>query len=342
MKDRLRELATRGLNAVWYGSSPIRWLAWPAHLVFRALVAVRRLAYRHRALESVDAGVPVVVVGNLTVGGTGKTPLTIWLARQLRARGMRVGIICSGYAGQATQWPQLVTPQSDAALVGDEASLLARRTGCPVAAGRDRVAAARLLTSRGSLDVILCDDGLQHYRLRRMFEIAVIDGTRGLGNGLCLPAGPLREPQSRLKSVDAIVVNQGDFGHAGVLRAAVEPTGLIELATGARHRLEEFAGRQVHAVAAIGNPARFFDLLERADLEVEAHPRPDHAVPGSDDLRFDDGAPVMITEKDAVKCGHLGQGNVYVVMTELRFATGDDERLLGMLLRMLDSRVANL
>jgi tetraacyldisaccharide 4'-kinase len=341
MEDRLREPATRTLNAIWYGGNPLAWLLWPLQLVFRGLVAVRRTAYGRRWFESVDLGVPVIVIGNLTVGGTGKTPLTIWLADRLGARGLRVGIICSGYGGAAETWPQTVTEASTAAVVGDEARLLFKRTGGPVVAGRDRVAAGRMLQDLGPVDVVLCDDGLQHYRLRRTIELAVVDGTRGLGNGLCLPAGPLREPASRLATVDAIVVNEGSYGHAGVLRTALEAIAVVELRTGARTALAGFANLSVHAVAAIGNPARFFDLLERAGLDVEPHPHADHAALTVDDITFTDDAPVLITEKDAVKCEHLDVANVFSVVTELKFAPGDEERLLGILLRLLESGVNN-
>lgn len=337
MKQRLRDAVTRGLNSLWYGRSPLYWLLWPLAIVVRGLVGIRRLAYRKGWIESIDVGVPVVVIGNLTAGGTGKTPLTLWLAGKLFARGYRVGIVCSGYGGTAEKWPQPVANFSDAAVVGDEAMLLVRHAGCPVVAGPDRAAAAELLLRPGALDVILADDGLQHYRLRRAVEIAVVDGTRGLGNGHCLPAGPLREPASRLRDVDAVIVNQGDWGHAGVLRTGVRAVRVVELATGAEKPLADFAAaRHVHAVAAIGNPDRFFDLLESAGLRVEPHAHADHARLTATDLSFNDAAPVLITEKDAVKLSGELPANVWTVVTELEFAAGDDERLLRILVRLLD------
>jgi tetraacyldisaccharide 4'-kinase len=339
--DRLRDLAARSLNALWYTRNPLRWLLWPAAASFRALVAVRRRAYRSGWLESIDVGVPVIVVGNLTVGGTGKTPLTIWLAERLAEHGRRVGIVCSGYGGTSESWPVSVVSSSDALEVGDEAKLLARRAGCRVVAGPDRVAAARFLLRSGPLDIILSDDGLQHYRLRRAIEIAVVDGRRGLGNGLCLPAGPLREPASRLREVDAIVVNDGDFGHAGVARAKLEPLRVEALGSGLTQSLDDFAGQTVHAVAAIGNPDRFFDLLEAARLDVEPHALADHARLATEDLSFGDDAPVLITEKDAVKCEGLEVGNVWSVVTELKFASSDGERLIAALERLLEAEVAN-
>ena len=336
--NQWRDHAARRLNVLWYSDSALRWLLWPVALLFQLLVALRRMAYARGLLPSQSVGVPVVVVGNITVGGTGKTPLTIWLARRLTERGYRVGIVCRGYQGAAESWPQLVDTTTDAILVGDEARLLVDRTGCPVAAGPNRVTAARALLGAGKVDVILVDDGLQHYRLQRDFEIAVIDGTRGLGNGLCLPAGPLREPPSRLREVDAIVVNQGEFGHGGVLRAEVRAVRVASLLDGSERPLSAFAGQRVHAVAAIGNPARFFDLLEDAGLDVIPHAHADHAVLTDTDLSFRDDVPVLLTEKDAVKCSQLRQDKLWKVEADLEFLQGDDERLLRTLVRTLDQR----
>jgi tetraacyldisaccharide 4'-kinase len=341
MASTLRDTATRGLNAVWYCRSLVIRLLWPVHVVMLGLIAARRWLYARRWRESSDVGRPVVIIGNLTVGGTGKTPLTIWLAGRLTAQGFRVGIVCSGYGGRAEQWPQAVSANSDAGLVGDEALLLARRTGCRVAAGRDRVAAARALLAAGPLDLILSDDGLQHYRLRRAIEIVVVDGTRGLGNRMCLPAGPLREPVSRLDSVAAVVVNEGDLPQPGAIRVRTEALRVVELATGAECALAAFAGQRVHAVAAIGNPARFFALLGRAGIEVEPHPHADHARLAAEDLDFRDGAPVLITEKDAVKCDGLDVPAVFYVVSGVEFAAGDEDRLFGMVLGGLQSGVGN-
>jgi tetraacyldisaccharide 4'-kinase len=284
----------------------------------------------------VDFEVPVIVVGNLTVGGTGKTPLVIWLAARLGERGYRPGIVCSGYQGQATSWPQRVTADSDPDQVGDEAVLLARRAGCPVVAGPDRVADVNALVAGGAVDVVVCDDGLQHYRLGRSIEIAVIDGIRGLGNGLCLPAGPLREPATRLREVDAIVVNGGKWGHAGVFRADVIATGVRQTATGTMKTLKEFEDKEVHAVAAIGHPDRFFTLLQNHGLNVEPHALPDHAPLSATDLRFEDEYPVFITEKDEVKCKAFAEDNVWCVIVELQFSEQDAERLLRTAGRLLD------
>jgi tetraacyldisaccharide 4'-kinase len=180
------------------------------------------------------------------------------------------------------------------------------------------------------------DDGLQHYRMGRAVEIAVIDGVRGLGNGLCLPAGPLREPAARLREVDAIVVNGGKWGHAGVFRAEVHVTGVRQTATGTMKSLKEFEDKEVHAVAAIGHPERFFTLLENHGLVVEPHALPDHAALRPEDLHFEDEHPVLITEKDEVKCKTIADDNVWCVVVDLRLNEQDAERLLRTTGRLLD------
>jgi tetraacyldisaccharide 4'-kinase len=306
---------------------------WPLSFGYEAAAVARRTLHERKR---VDSPVPVIVVGNLTVGGTGKTPLVIWLAARLQERGYRPGIICRGYRGRAESWPQRVTAESDADLVGDEAVLLAQRTRCPVVAGSDRVADVEKLLADATVDVVVSDDGLQHYRLGRTVEIAVIDGIRGLGNGLCLPAGPLREPAARLREVDAIVVNGGTWGHAGVFRADVVATGVRQTTTGTTKALKDFDGQRVHAVAAIGHPERFFTLLEDHGLVVEPHALPDHAPIRTEDLHFPDDDAVFITEKDEVKCKAIADDRVWCVVADMRLGDQDAERLLRTLGRLLD------
>lgn len=301
------------LQRVWYQrrSQWFSLLLLPLSWLFAIVVAVRRAAYRNGWFRSLRVSRPVIVVGNVTVGGTGKTPLTIWLAQQLRDRGFRVGVVLRGYGGRSTHWPRDVTAETAWQEVGDEAVLLAQRTGALVVAGPDRVAAANRAIERGA-DVVLCDDGLQHYRLARDIEIAVIDERRGLGNGRLLPAGPLREPASRLATVDLKVLTRrsepaaGSAAfHSAVVGAVVATPVLgdaISLTTGERRSLESFAGSRVHAVAGIGNPQAFFDALSALGLKVEPHPLPDHAPVTAADICFADGASVLMTEKDAVKC----------------------------------------
>jgi tetraacyldisaccharide 4'-kinase len=316
----------------------LRWALWPVSTVYVALTRLRRTAYRRGWRPVVESPVPVIVVGNVSVGGTGKTPFVIWLAEQLTQRGRKVGIVTRGYRGKGTEWPRTVAPNSDPAEVGDEPVLLARRTGCPVVAGPDRVACVETLLKTTRVDVVLTDDGLQHYRLGRSFEIAVVDGARGMGNGLCLPAGPLREPVSRLQEVDAIVVNGGDWGHAGVFRATAVVTKVYHLEDGALRTLDSFRAEPVHAVAGIGNPQRFFDLLRDADLEVEAHPLADHADIGPDQLSFDEPGAVLITEKDAVKCEHLKPRGVWCVVVDFQFNADQTARLMRLILRDIGAR----
>ena len=334
MTDR-KQRVERGLQAVWYGGSPLKWLLYPLGLAFRIAAVLRRGLYARGIFRVETLPVPVIVIGNLTVGGTGKTPITAWLARRLVERDYRVGIVCRGYRGRADTWPQAVSPDSDPRLVGDEAVLLATRSGCPVVAGPDRVAAARALCDHGPVDVILSDDGMQHYALGRVLEIVVVDGTRGLGNGLCLPAGPLREPAERLNESDILIVNEGDWGHSGVLRSTVESPYVYELASGAERRLEDFRGQSVHAVAGIGHPQRFFALLERHGIVVVPRPLADHADIEAGDLEFDDADPVFVTEKDAVKCASFASRGVWCVVVEPAFAERDAERLMRLVTRVL-------
>jgi len=297
----------------WYRLSPLSVLLYPLSLVFRVAVALRRLMFRLGVLRSVRAGVPVVVVGNLTVGGTGKTPLILALAQALRSRGLRPGILSRGYRGSSAS-PREVAPGDDAAQAGDEPLLLAERSQCPVWVGADRVAAARALrAAHPACDVILCDDGLQHYRLQRDFEIAVED-ERGLGNGLLLPAGPLREPADR--RVDVKVVNGGK-PRPGALAMRLVGAGLYRVHDAStRLAPAELSGKRLHAVAGIGNPQRFFADLTRMGLAFTPHAFADHHAYSARDLDFPDCDLVLMTEKDAVKCRRFGRRDLIALRVE--------------------------
>ena len=320
------------LERHWYQLTPVSLLLAPLSLLFRLLVAIRRRLYQWSLLPRVRLPVPVIVVGNITVGGTGKTPLVIWLAGLLRDRGYRPGIVTRGYRGSSSHWPRDVTVDSTPGEIGDEPVLLARRAGCPVVAGPDRVADAQRLLAQGC-DVVVSDDGLQHYRLQRDIEIAVLDGTRRLGNGLCLPAGPLREPASRLRHVDLRVTN--GTPQAGELGMILVPQYFYSLADGARRvGAEAFAGGAVHGVAGIGNPQRFFATLRALGLEVIPHGFPDHHSFVPQDLEFGDSRPVIVTEKDAVKCQRFGQRHHWA----LAVAARPDERLATEILQLLKER----
>jgi tetraacyldisaccharide 4'-kinase len=290
----------------WYSPRPI-WFLIPLSWLFWLLSVLRRAAYRMGVLRTARLPLPVVVAGNLSVGGTGKTPFVVWLALALAERGHKPGIVSRGYGGE-TRAPMLVTADSDPVGVGDEAVLLARRSGMPVAICRDRAAAARFLAGRYALDVILSDDGLQHYRLPRDLEIALLDGERGLGNGWLLPAGPLRETERRLGDTAFVVVKRSGAAHftwPGAIYMPLKADTAVSLSDGRRVPLKDFAGHKVHAVAAIGNPGQFFAGLRAAGLLVEGHGFPDHARYLPQDLQFPGADPVFMTEKDAVKCGGM-------------------------------------
>lgn len=315
----------------WYGGT--RGALWlrPLAALFGAVVRLRRAAYRRGLLHSQQPGRPVIVVGNVSVGGTGKTPLVIELARLLGGRGLRVGIVTRGYGGSA-RGPLLVSEALDPRITGDEAWLMHRRTRCPVAVGRDRVAAARLLVAQG-VDVIVSDDGLQHYALARVAEIAVIDAARGLGNGRLLPAGPLREPTARLDEVDAVVANGGRLARwPGAISMQLEPEAAVPLdGRRAPREIESFAGERVHAAAGIGHPQRFFAMLRAHGLDPVEHPFPDHHPYAAADLEFGDDLEVLMTEKDAVKCSAFRDARLWYVPVHCRFAPQDEQRLLTLL-----------
>jgi tetraacyldisaccharide 4'-kinase len=295
------------ITDAWYTGHPALLALWPLAMLWNGVARARRAAYGSGLLRVTRLPVPVLVVGNLTVGGTGKTPLTIWLARHLSARGEKVGIVSRGYGGQATLWPQQVRPDSDPSMVGDEAVLIARRTACPMAVGPDRAAAAEALVEETGVSFILSDDGLQHYALGRSLEIAVVDGVRRVGNGLCLPAGPLREPASRLASVDMVVCH--GMPRRGEFAMQLEARALVSLAGGARRPVDDLRGQRVHAVTGIGHPERFFTTLRGLGARVVPHVFPDHHDFEPDDLHFGDDAPVVMTEKDAVKCERFAARN---------------------------------
>ena len=264
----------------------------------------------------------MVVVGNITAGGTGKTPLVVWLAGQIREAGLEPGIVSRGYGGR-NRMPRRVQADSDPREAGDESVLLARRCACPVAVGADRVAAGRLLEA--DADVILADDGLQHYALGRALEIAVLDAARGLGNGLCLPAGPLREPPGRLAQVDLVVENVtgGEATRHGGLAMSLSAGDAVGVSSGECRPLEAFRGESVHALAGIGNPKRFFRQLEGFGLRLVEHPLADHARLTPRDIEFPDGLPVLMTEKDAVKCLGFASARHWYVPVDAGFSAAD-------------------
>jgi tetraacyldisaccharide 4'-kinase len=294
-------LGSRDLQNVWYGDRRPNMLLIVLSMLFAMASALRRRFYSWGFFSRKKLGVPVIVVGNITVGGTGKTPLVIALVEALRGRGWKPGVISRGYAG-ASRGVVRVDENSDAAHVGDEAKLIFESTHAPVAVCRDRVRAGRSLIDAGAVDVIVADDGLQHYRLARDIDICVIDGERRFGNGHLLPAGPLRESEQHLSRFDVRVCNGGD-AHAAEVPMHLRGDVAVALDDPSKSQaLSAFAGRTVHAVAGIGNPNRFFAQLRAAGLNVIEHPFSDHHPFAVGDVEFDDAQPVLMTEKDAVKC----------------------------------------
>lgn len=276
-------------------------LLLPLSCIFRYLVTLRRFLYRHKIIRSFHFPVPIIIVGNITVGGTGKTPLVIWLAHFLKTKGFNPGIVTRGVGGKKQTSPIRVTYDTAPHIVGDEAVLLKERTDCPLVVCIDRVAAVKDLLTHSDCDVVITDDGLQHYRLKRDIEIAVIDADRQLGNRCFLPAGPLRESPSRLKEVDFVV--QHGAAQPGVLAMQLSGDDIVSVADrSVKIALQDFTQRKVHAVAGIGHPNRFFEVLRAQGFEVIEHVFPDHYLYCLDDFQFGDALPIMMTEKDAVKC----------------------------------------
>ena len=299
------------LERRWYGGVPPGGFLRAVSKLYCWWMWRRRRDFHSGRRSGARAGVPVIVVGNLTVGGAGKTPLVLALVAALRVRGWRPGVISRGYGG-SSRGPERVLSGVDPARVGDEPALIAQRSGAPVAIARKRIEAADLLVASGEVDVLIADDGLQHYALARDLEVLVIDGRRRFGNGWVLPAGPLREQADRAADCDFAVVNggepQGDeIPMRLVLREAVALDG------SAARPVTDFAGQRVHAVAGIGDPSRFFAALSGQGIEVVPHPFPDHHAFRAVDLRFSEVLPILMTEKDAVKCRHWAASERYAV-----------------------------
>ena len=289
------------LDHYWYSRNPVAWLLLPLSWLFCAVSVLRRLMFVKGLLSDHAMPVPVVIVGNISVGGTGKTPLLIALCKYLTQQGFKPGVVSRGYGGSISG-QQPVAVNDDAAACGDEPVLIKQRTGCPVIIGSDRVAAAKKLLAENDCDVILSDDGMQHYRLKRDIEIAVVDTVRKFGNGFCLPAGPLREPVSRLRKV-SMIVHHGDADEK--YRFYLEFGEAVNLMTAEKKQLDLFATGTVHAVAGIGHPDRFFNQLRDRGLDIVQHAFPDHHAYTGSDIDFADNLPILMTEKDAVKCKSL-------------------------------------
>ncbi|MBA2649064.1 MAG: tetraacyldisaccharide 4'-kinase [Legionella sp.] len=319
------------LEKIWYGGrfQLLRWLLCPMAWIFQVIVQVRCWFLRLFCQQTFN--VPIIVVGNITSGGVGKTPLVIELAKRCQAKGLRVGIVSRGYKAKISNYPYEVQPGDCALKVGDEPLLLAMKTQCPVIIALRRTQAVQYLLDKHQSQIIISDDGLQHYRMGRAIEIAVIDGLRGLGNGHCLPAGPLRESKSRLKRVDLIVVNQGLWENG--FSMTLKPGNIIKLSTGEKVELQSFKS-EVAAVAAIGHPARFYFTLSQLGIKYSEYSYPDHYQFSPKDLNYTQSSIIM-TEKDAVKCVTFKSDKLYYLPVEAELndafwhALWSHEQLLG-------------
>jgi len=293
----------------WYSRNLIAWLLWPLSLLFCVVVFIRRRCYQFGIITSRHFNVPVVIVGNISVGGSGKTPLLISICEFLLQQGKKPGIVSRGYGGNVSGTKQI--DDNDSAIkVGDEPWMIFQRTHCPVVVGADRAAAVNLLLNDNDCDIVLSDDGLQHYQLQRSLEIAVVDVQRLHGNRFCLPAGPLREPVSRLKKVDIIVYNgrvehRPDAGESCFYQLQFEQ--IVNLVSGEKKSIQTLKKQPVIAVAGIGHPQRFFHLLSDTGLTVQQQSFADHYVFTEHDIAAWSGKCVLMTEKDAVKCQYYLQ-----------------------------------
>lgn len=297
------------------------WYQPPTHAFLRCLLSPFSMGFqlitkiRRRYLQTfcqITPSVPVIVVGNLTVGGVGKTPLVIALACQLKNKGLRVGIVSRGYGARIKHFPYEIQLNDQAAKVGDEPLLMAKKTNCPVVIAPKRMQAIQYLIDHHQIQVILSDDGLQHYRMGRAIEIAVIDGTRGLGNGLCLPVGPLRESKSRLTEVDFVVVNEGTWPDAYPM--TLRPGKVTHLKT--NEEIDpQLLSQTVAAVAGIGNPDRFYATLSQLGIKYNPYSFPDHYQFNANDLNYPELTLIM-TEKDAVKCRSFSMDSLYYLPVE--------------------------
>lgn len=309
---------------IWHSPSAlVPYLLWPFSQLYQLIVYLRK-----KIITPTTFNIPVIIVGNITVGGTGKTPLVIWLAKFLAKNGYKPGIVTRGYGGHSKTFPQQIFPNSDVTHVGDEALLLARRAGCPVVIDPHRVNAVRYLLNHTDCNVVISDDGLQHYALGRDIEIAVIDGARRFGNRWCLPAGPLREPITRLDAVDFIVTNGGEIG-IGEIEMKLIPGEIYNISdVSMKANVDDFAGSALHAIAGIGNPERFFNTCRQLGLSIFQHSFPDHYQFRAQDIQFDDEAKIIMTEKDAVKCEKFADYRYWCLPVEAELPSDFGEQIL--------------
>ncbi len=329
------------VNHLWYSKTPVVWLLLPVSLLFWILSTLRRTLYRTGVFKVTYFPAPVIIVGNINVGGTGKTPLVIWLTQYLKKQGYSPGIVSRGYGGKDSREPYTVTTRSDPAIVGDEPWLLAHRCQCPVVVNRNRPLAVEHLLENSPCDIVISDDGLQHYALGRNIEIVVVDGQRRFGNGFCLPAGPLRETKGRLKSIDLIVNNGGPVKNSEYLMQldGIEICGVNNNNHMKRHPLSFLKGQRVHAIAGIGHPKRFFKYLKDFGLTIIEHPFPDHHSFLEGDFEFkDQSLPILMTEKDAMKCQKFAKDNYWYLPVNALMTDKFETQLNHLLINTLKSK----
>ncbi|VAW64351.1 Tetraacyldisaccharide 4'-kinase [hydrothermal vent metagenome] len=316
----------KSLDQYWNSINFISLVLLPLSVIFYLISRFRKLAYQIGITASYKSPVPVIVVGNISVGGTGKTPLIIELVKQLQALGKKPGVISRGYGGAAHNWPQMVNEKSNAKTVGDEPQLIFQRTKCPFVAGPNRRDDIELLLKEFACDVVLSDDGLQHYAMQRDIEIAVVDAKRKFGNGFCLPSGPLRETVSRLKQVDLVLLNGGSGDEMSFNMQAADCYSIGDNQANTKS-LSFFSDKTVHAIAGIGNPSRFFSMLEKNNINVISHEFEDHYNFKQSDICFDDNLPVLMTEKDAIKCGAFTLKNTWAVPVKIQLSESAQNKL---------------
>lgn len=316
------------INDIWYGNHPLGLLLAPLGGVFCVLVRIRQNLYKLGLLKRQRVPVPVIVVGNITAGGTGKTPLVIWLAQFLQQQGFKPGIVSRGYGGKTQEKYQIVYPHSDPYKVGDEPILLAEQSGCAVVVARQRFLGAQYLVNEQHCNIIICDDGLQHYALYRDIEIAVLDDIRRFGNRRCLPAGPLREPVSRLEQIHFLVTKGAALSHEFSMQYLDTKTLFSVSDPTVSRPLLKLRGQPVHAIAGIGHPDKFFNRLRDYGLKIRCHEFTDHAVYTEKDIQFPDDLPIIMTEKDAVKCKTIANARHWYLPIKARLPVNFGERLL--------------
>ena len=300
------------VDRVWYSKNTLSLLLLPISWIYIIIIKIRSALYRVGIIPISKINVPIIVVGNITAGGTGKTPLVIWLANYFKNKGFLPGIISRGYGGKYLSNIEFVHPNSDPLLVGDEPLIIAKKCNCPVAVAKKRVRAAKELVSKYNCNIIISDDGMQHYSLGRDIEIAVIDGQRRLGNGYCLPAGPLREPKNKLLNIDLIVSKYTSQISEYTMEYIYQD--LISLGKPAKTiSLSELCDMKVHVITGIDNPENFFSYLQTHKLELIIHQFPDHHIYEEHEVVFNDDLPIIMTEKDAVKCARYSNNNHWYI-----------------------------